>query len=86
MAAGEHPKVVQERLGHSTITPTLDNYTHVVPGMQELASSRLETLLATPPITAEAYSSKGISGGREPRCDQVDDAQQRRRSGPTLRA
>jgi integrase len=48
MAAGEHPKVVQERLGHSTITLTLDTYTHVVPGMQELASARLETLLATP--------------------------------------
>lgn len=33
MAAEEHPKVVQERLGHSTITLTLDTYTHVVPGM-----------------------------------------------------
>lgn len=52
MPAGEHPKVVQERLGHSTITLTLDTYTHVVPGMQELASSRLETLLATPAIAA----------------------------------
>lgn len=52
MAAGEHPKVVQERLGHSTITLTLDTYTHVVPGMQELASSRLETLLATPAAVA----------------------------------
>jgi integrase len=48
MAAGEHPKVVQERLGHSTITLTLDTYTHVVPGMQELASSRPETLLTAP--------------------------------------
>jgi integrase len=47
MAAGEHPKVVQERLGHSTITLTLDTYTHVVPGMQELASSRLEALLSS---------------------------------------
>jgi integrase len=46
MAAGEHPKVVQERLGHSTITLTLDTYTHVVPGMQELAASRLESLLS----------------------------------------
>jgi integrase len=53
MAAGEHPKVVQERLGHSTITLTLDTYTHVVPGMQELASSRLETLLATPALAAQ---------------------------------
>ena len=41
----EHPRVVQERLGHSTMTLTLDAYTHVVPGMQELASLRLEKLL-----------------------------------------
>jgi integrase len=50
----EHPKVVQERLGHSTITLTLDTYTHVVPGMQELASSRLETLLASPMRAVQA--------------------------------
>ena len=54
MAAGEHPKVVQERLGHSTITLTLDTYTHVVPGMQELASARLETLLAAPRASVQA--------------------------------
>lgn len=45
LAAGEHPKVVQERLGHSTIALTLDVYSHVVPGMQERASEKLEALL-----------------------------------------
>lgn len=45
LAAGEHPKVVQERLGHSTITLTLDTYSHVVPGMQERAAERLDSLL-----------------------------------------
>ncbi len=53
LAAGEHPKVVQERLGHSSITLTLDTYTHVVPGMQEGATRRLELLL-TPIDTAHA--------------------------------
>ena len=48
MAAGEHPKVVQERLGHSSIQLTLDTYSHVVPGMQDRATERLEALLATP--------------------------------------
>ena len=48
MAAGEHPKVVQERLGHSSIQLTLDTYSHVVPGMQDRATERLETLLAAP--------------------------------------
>lgn len=41
----EHPKVVQERLGHSTIGTTLDIYTHVMPGMQKRAADKLEELL-----------------------------------------
>jgi integrase len=42
---GIHPKVVQERLGHSTIAVTLDLYSHVLPGMQEDAASRVDTAL-----------------------------------------
>ncbi len=42
---GVHPKVVQERLGHSTITMTLDTYSHVVPGMQEKAAVDFERRL-----------------------------------------
>lgn len=39
---GDHPKVVSERLGHSTIAITMDTYSHLLPNMQEEASSRLE--------------------------------------------
>lgn len=46
LRAGEHPKVVAERLGHSTVTVTLDTYSHVVPGMQRQAALKLERLLA----------------------------------------
>lgn len=45
LAAGEHVKVVAERLGHSTTTLTLDTYSHVAPGMQERATERLEGIL-----------------------------------------
>jgi integrase len=45
LAAGEHPKVVQERLGHSSIALTLDVYSHVIPAMQERATQLLDTLL-----------------------------------------
>ena len=31
LQAGIHPKVVQERLGHSSIAITLDTYSHVAP-------------------------------------------------------
>ena len=33
-----HPKVVSERLGHSTVSITLDLYSYVVPGLQEVAA------------------------------------------------
>lgn len=49
---GIHPKVVQERLGHSTITMTLDQYSHVLPGMQDEAAERLDTLLTPIPVKA----------------------------------
>lgn len=39
---GIHPKVVQERLGHSTIAVTLDIYSHVAPGLQEAAAKRFD--------------------------------------------
>lgn len=38
---GEHPKVVQERLGHATIAITMDTYSHVSPTMQRTAIDRL---------------------------------------------
>jgi len=44
LSQGVHPKVVQERLGHAQISITLDTYSHVLPGMQEDAASRLDNL------------------------------------------
>lgn len=41
LAAGESPKVVQERLGHSSISVTLDVYSAVLPNMQREAVERL---------------------------------------------
>lgn len=35
LKAGIHPKIVQERLGHSSINVTLDTYSHVLPNLQE---------------------------------------------------
>jgi integrase len=40
-----HPKVVQERLGHSTIAITLDIYSHVLEGMQEDAAEIVDAAL-----------------------------------------
>lgn len=35
LAADTHPKIVSERLGHSSVKLTLDTYSHVLPGMQD---------------------------------------------------
>jgi integrase len=40
-----HPKVVQEILGHSNISITLDVYSHMLPTMQSDAPGRLDDLL-----------------------------------------
>jgi integrase len=39
---GTHPKVVQERLGHSSIQITLDTYSHVALGLQAAAAARFD--------------------------------------------
>lgn len=39
-----NPKIVQERLGHSTITLTLDTYSHLVPDIQKEAVNALNNL------------------------------------------
>ena len=40
LLSGESQKVVQERLGHSSISVTMDIYSHVLPGLQEEATKR----------------------------------------------
>jgi integrase len=42
---GIHPKIVSERLGHATVSITLDLYSHVLPGMQEDAANKADAAL-----------------------------------------
>jgi integrase len=45
LAAGVNPKIVQERLGHSNISTTLDTYSHVTPTIQRDAVEQLMNFL-----------------------------------------
>lgn len=45
LSMGVHPKIVQEILGHSQISMTMDTYSHVLPTMQKEAMSKLNELL-----------------------------------------
>ena len=44
-AANVHPTVVQSALGHSSITLTIDTYSHVMPGLEEAAARRIDDIL-----------------------------------------
>lgn len=45
LLAGENPKVVSERLGHSSIEITLKTYSHVLPTMQERVAGIMDVFL-----------------------------------------
>ena len=45
LSAGVHVKVVSERLGHSSVSITLDRYSHSVPALEEEAATRIAGLI-----------------------------------------
>jgi integrase len=45
LQAGIHPKIVSERLGHASIVLTLDTYSHVLPTMQDEATTQIQRML-----------------------------------------
>jgi integrase len=53
-----HPKVVQERLGHSDISLTLNTYSHVMPGMQQDAADKIDELLTLVDVKEELEKTK----------------------------
>lgn len=48
LTKGVHPKVVQEMLGHSTVTLTLDTYSHVTPSLHQEAADQMDAMLGRP--------------------------------------
>jgi integrase len=46
LQAGVHPKVVSERLGHSTVAFTMDVYSHAIPAMQAEAAETIAALIS----------------------------------------
>jgi integrase len=45
LASNVHPKIVQERLGHSSIAITMDVYSHLMPNMQGDAADAVDAVL-----------------------------------------
>ena len=55
---GIHPKVVQERLGHSDISLTLNTYSHVLPSMQDEAAEKMDELLTLTDVSEDLKKIK----------------------------
>jgi integrase len=62
LTEGVHPKIVQEILGHSDISMTMDIYSHVLPGMQQDAMDRLHDAL-----NPKDEDDNGLAGAGVPR-------------------
>lgn len=64
LKAGVHPKVVQERLGHSSVMVTLDMYSQVSGGMDEEAADAVAALLDKPiPDGTPKLQTRKAAGG-----------------------
>ena len=57
LEAGIHPRVVADRLGHSSVTMTLQRYSHVLPHVQHAAIAPLEALGSSPQTAQNPASS-----------------------------
>lgn len=53
IALGEHPKTIQQRLGHGSISVTLDRYGHLMEGLDEGAAEKLDSLRRGPNAAQE---------------------------------
>lgn len=49
IAVGAHPKAIQARMGHASITTTLDRYGHLFPEMDESIADDLDRIRPEPP-------------------------------------
>jgi len=61
LQGGINPKVISERLGHSTVRITLDVYAHSLPSMQEEAARRFDGILSQGSIEQVQAARLGAS-------------------------
>jgi integrase len=46
LGANIHPKIVSDRLGHSTVAFTLDVYSHCIPALAQDAADKIAALVS----------------------------------------
>jgi len=93
IAAGVHPKAIQARLGHTSITTTLNRYGHLMPNAFSGVGERLDALLSggrtrdeDGPIPASVHvpvKARGRHETREPKSAIVATLDKYGRGGRT---
>jgi integrase len=58
LVQGINPKIVSERLGHSSVVLTLDTYSHVLPTMQHTANDALDEVLK---VAGSSFNAPSVS-------------------------
>ena len=61
IAAGEHPKSIQTRLGHSSIQVTIDRYGHLMDGLDHQTAARLDAIASSVCGPGVAQDPPGLS-------------------------
>ena len=64
IAAGAHPKLISTRLGHSSITITLDRYGHLFPSVESALAEQLDALYVASTQPAEHAEVKDLARSR----------------------
>ncbi len=60
ISRGEHPKVIQTRLGHSSIKVTLDRYGHLFEGLDEAAAPLDKSLAGSVPAQSRPNPDRKV--------------------------
>lgn len=55
-----NPKTVAERLGHASVTITLDLYSHCLPSVQEVAAVQFDSAMEQAELPSEKVTSKQL--------------------------
>jgi integrase len=58
IAANLNPKVIQARLGHATITETMDTYGHLFPDAEDLGRGAIDAILGE--VLAEQRQNREV--------------------------
>ena len=67
IAEGAHPKAIQQRMGHSSITVTLDRYGHLLPSLDDSLSDALDRTWRTAQVSRPSLpeSRPSLSGPQD---------------------